>query len=111
MPLCEVVADLLELSDLLDGQLRMRLQAFREGWRAAELAHADDYHRGYVAAIADVKRFQQMTVKQLAPGGAAWLDSVKRNGGTEYGGAGKPRGQVGLVAAELARMMLNGRLA
>ena len=99
------------MSDLLDGQLRMRLQAFREGWRAAELAHADDYDRGYSDAIADVKRIQHATVKLLAPGGAAWLDSVKRHGGTDYGGAGKPRVPVDPVAIDLARRMLNGRVA
>ena len=31
-PLCEVIGGLLELSDLLDGQLRQRLAAYREGY-------------------------------------------------------------------------------
>lgn len=32
-PLAEVLSGLLEYSDLLDGQLRMRLAAFRDGYR------------------------------------------------------------------------------
>jgi hypothetical protein len=97
-------AALLEVSDLLDGQLRMRLAAYRDGYQAGELAHADDYGAGYVAAIADAKRVQHKMVLLLAPAGAAWLDAVKRHGGTEYGGAGRPRVPVDPAAIELATM-------
>lgn len=38
VPLGLVVADLLELSDLLDGQLRMRLAAYREGYQLGRQA-------------------------------------------------------------------------
>ena len=53
---------LLEVSDLLDDQLRERLQAFREGWRAAELAHADDYDLGYVAGLLRRKHLEHNAV-------------------------------------------------
>jgi len=101
-------AELLELSDERDQWHALVLGAYREGY-----VHGgqDQRTEGYVAAIADVKRIQHQTVKQLAPGGAAWLDAVKRNGGTEYGGARKPRVPVDPVAIEVADMMLRGRLS
>jgi hypothetical protein len=101
-------AELLELIDERDMWLALRHDAYREGYMAGA---QDQWAAGYVAAIADVKRTQHQTVKQLAPGGAAWLDTVKRNGGTEYGGAGKPRVPVDIVAIELAEMMMRGRVA
>jgi hypothetical protein len=101
------MSDLLDLSHERDEQIELRKRAFREGYMEGS---GEQWSAGYAAAIADVKRFQHITVTQLAPGGAAWLNSVKRNGATEYGGAGKPRVPVDLVTVELAEMMLRGKV-
>lgn len=55
----------LELSDERDLYLRMRLAAFREGWRAAELAHADDYSRGYADGLMRRKHAEHEAVEAL----------------------------------------------
>ena len=57
------IAALLELSDERDAHLQLRHQAFREGWRAAELAHADDYQRGLVDGALVRKRAQHEIVE------------------------------------------------
>lgn len=100
------LAGLLELSDERDQWHARILGAWQEGYvHGAQ----DQWTEGYVAAIADVKRAQHMTVRQLAPGGEAWLATVRRNGGTGYGGAGKPRVPVWIGAIELARQMRGGK--
>jgi hypothetical protein len=63
VPLAEAVAELLELSDLLDGQLRMRLAAFREGY---ELGGEAGYQAGYVDGILARKHAQHQLVEDLA---------------------------------------------
>ena len=108
MPCGEALGELLDRSDERDTALKLRHAAYREGYVNGA---RDQWAAGYVAAVADVKRAQHMTVKQLAPGGAAWLDSVKRNSGTEYGGTGKPRVPVDPRAIQLAEMMRAGRLS
>jgi len=55
----------LELSDERDLYLRMRLAAFREGWRAAEAAHADDYSRGYHDGVLRRKHAEHEAVEAL----------------------------------------------
>lgn len=55
VPLGECIS-LLDYSDELDKQLRLRLAAFREGYAAAEARHADDYDRGYVDGVLARKR-------------------------------------------------------
>ncbi len=101
-------ADLLELSDERDQWHARVLGAWREGYvRGAQ----DQWAEGYVAAIADVKRAQHQAVRLLTPGGEAWLDAVRRHGGTEYGGAGKPRVPVDPRALELARLTGKGKVA
>jgi len=103
----QALGELLDRSDERDRYETRIGRAFREGY-----VHGarDQWAAGYASAIADVKRIQHQTVKQLAPGGAAWLNTVKRNGGTEYGGAGKPRVPVDPGAVQVAEMMLGGRL-
>lgn len=49
---------LIEYSDELDKQLRLRLAAFREGYAAGESAHADDYERGFADGVLSLKRAQ-----------------------------------------------------
>jgi hypothetical protein len=46
------IARLLELSDERDQWQCLRLAAFRDGWQAAEYAHADDYARGHADGFA-----------------------------------------------------------
>jgi hypothetical protein len=100
--------ELLELSAERDRWERLREDAYREGYMCGA---QDQWAEGYAAAIADVKRIRHQAVKRLAPGGEAWLEAVKRHGGTEYGGAGKPRVPVDPRALELARLTGKGRAA
>lgn len=101
------MSDLLALSDERDVQLELRHRAYREGYVEGS---GEQWAAGYAAAIADVKRAQHQAVaavdlagKRMAPGGTAWLATVERNGGTEYGGAGQPRVPVDLAVIEAAR--------
>ena len=106
-------ADLLDRSDERDTALKLRHAAYREGYvHGAQ----DQWAAGYVSAIADVKRLQhehveavRLGVRRLAPGGEAWLASVERHNGTEYGGAGKPRVPVDPRDIEQARREAKGR--
>lgn len=72
---------LLEVSDLLDAELRLRLAAYREGWQAAEQAHADDYQRGLVDGALGRKRAQHELVEM------ARLDALRwgPGGGERFG--------------------------
>ena len=57
-----VTALILAASDHADLQLKLRLEAFREGWRACEQAQGDAYRRGvYDGAIAR-KRAEHLLV-------------------------------------------------
>ena len=62
---CSDLAALLEVSDLLDAELRLRLAAYREGWRAAEQAHAGDYSRGYADGLTRRKHAEHEAVEAL----------------------------------------------
>lgn len=66
------VADLLAWSDAMDTQLRLRLAAYREGWAAAELAHADDYERGFADGCMAVKRAHADAVRLVRDDAARW---------------------------------------
>ena len=55
VPLAECIS-LLDYSDELDRQLRLRLSAYRQGYAAAEAAHADDYDLGYADGVMARKR-------------------------------------------------------
>lgn len=105
-----MTADLLQLSNERDAQLALRHRAYREGFMDGG---RDQWHEGYVAAVADLKRTQaelvtvlgqaaELAARRRVPG-AAWLAAVERHGGTEYGGAGKPRVPVDPARIELAR--------
>lgn len=71
MPLAAAVAEVHEMSDLMDKQLALRLTAYREGWQAAELAHAADYDAGYVDGLLGLKHAQHDAVE------AAKLDALR----------------------------------
>ncbi len=108
-------AELLEVSRERDVQLSLRLAAYREGWSAGARQQWD---LGYVAAIESVKRMEQevtaavaLAGRRLDPGGEAWLAAVARNGGTEYGGRGRPRVPVDLALIEMATNTVKGRSA
>jgi hypothetical protein len=108
----QALAELLDRSAERDASLRARLAAWREGCARGA---GQRFEEGYVTAIADVKRAQhelvdrvRLEVRRLAPGGAAWLASVERHGGTEFGGIGHPRVPVGPADIERARRMLKG---
>jgi hypothetical protein len=55
----------LALSDERDRQLEYRQQAWRDGWRACGIAHADDYEQGYADGLARRKRREHETVAAL----------------------------------------------
>ncbi len=110
-----MTADLLSLSHERDVQLELRHRAYREGYMEGS---AEQWSAGYAAAVADMKAVQRDLVaavdragRRRAPGGAAWLASVQRHDGTEYGGAGKPRVPIPPAAIETARKMMTGRAA
>ncbi len=52
-----LIAALLDVIDH-ETELRIRCSWYGDGWRAAELAHADDYERGFVDGCMAVKRAQ-----------------------------------------------------
>ena len=62
-------ACLLTLSDLLDGHLRLRLAAYREGY---ETGHDAGYDQGYDDGIACRKRAQQDLVEALQVHARRW---------------------------------------
>jgi hypothetical protein len=104
------------LADMIDPAAEVEYR--RVLCREAALAERDRaWSQGYAAAIADVKAAEHGTVAAVRlaglrsrPGGAAWLAEVERHGGTEYGGAGKPRRPVPPEVIEQARRDL-GRTA
>ena len=111
-------AELLDRSRERDVQLGLRHRAYREGYMEGG---RDQWSAGYTAAVADLKRTQaelvtvlgqaaELAARRRVPG-AAWLAAVERHGGTEYGGAGKPRVPVDPARIELGRQMLKGRAA
>jgi hypothetical protein len=62
VPLGEVIGGVLELSDLMDGQLRLRLAAYREGYETGREA---GYDRGYEDGVLDRKRAQQDLLEEF----------------------------------------------
>jgi hypothetical protein len=61
----QALAELLERSDERDQWHRFAWAMWREGWQAAERAHADDYHRGYVDGAAARKHAQHAALEAL----------------------------------------------
>lgn len=86
----------LALSDERDQQDALRQQVEAEAFRRGQ---AEAESRGYARAIADVKRAQHQIVdavrlegeRNRPARGGIWEANVRAHGGTEYGGAGKPR--------------------
>jgi hypothetical protein len=58
----QAVADLIELY-LRDDPLEAWRRAYREGYQAAEAAHQDDYHRGYVDGLLRRKHIEHDAVE------------------------------------------------
>lgn len=63
------IISLLEHSDAMDAQLRLRLAAFREGYAAG---HQAGYDRGYDDGIMERKRTQQDMLDQLKVHARRW---------------------------------------
>lgn len=82
---CNASVPLLEVSDLLDGELRLRLAAFREGWQAAERAHADDYSAGFNDGLLRRKHIEHGAVEAARIELARWGP-----GGREHFGDPQP---------------------
>lgn len=108
-------AGLLELSAERDAHLQLRHAAYREGWMAGS---QDEWSRGYAEGVGAVKAAQhelvnavRLGVRRLVPSGDAWAAAVARHGGTEYGGAGRPRVPVSPAVVEVARGSRMGRAA
>jgi hypothetical protein len=97
---------LIALSDERDAWERLILAAWREGFLEGSRGQWDE---GYTAAMTEMKRAQhdmvtgvRLACRRLVPAGEAWLNSVVRNGATEYGGEGRPRVPADLAAIKLA---------
>jgi flagellar biosynthesis/type III secretory pathway protein FliH len=95
VPLRQAVAELLELSDLLDAGLRLRLDAYREGYAEGLKA---GYERGYAQAVADWKvtaagmtwlggpAYAELDRRRYPPDGRlSWI--IPRQGGAGQGAA------------------------
>jgi hypothetical protein len=95
VPLRLVVDGLLEYSDLLDAELRLRLAAYREG---CQRGHEDGYERGYAQAVADWKvtaagmtwlggpAYAELDRRRYPPDGRlSWI--IPRQGGAGQGAA------------------------
>jgi hypothetical protein len=80
----QVVADLIALSDERDLELRRRLEAWREGWRAAEAHLGEQYEAGYVDGLLARKRIQHAGVRQLQ------LETLRWDGPREDFGRPRP---------------------
>jgi hypothetical protein len=112
-------ADVAALVDALDplAEIRYRRALAQE---AALAQRERSWSEGYAAAIADVKAADHAIPAAIrrygrprpdpasSPAGAAWLAAVDRHGGTEYGGAGKPRVPVPPEAIARARREQGG---
>lgn len=77
---------------------------------AASAGQDRAWSKGYAQAIADVKavehdlvKVMRLALRRSAPGGAVWLETVERHGGTEYGGANHPRVPVPTLVITAAR--------
>ncbi len=64
--------DVLQVSDQMDTQLRLRLAAWSEGFAVGELAHADDYERGFLDGCMAVKRAQHDAVRLVSDDALRW---------------------------------------
>jgi hypothetical protein len=85
VPLVQCVTHLLEYSDAMDLQLRLRLDAYRKGWAAAEAAHADDYDRGYAQCAADTKAAQHAVYNHLKSAAELQRQRWGRRGREHFG--------------------------
>ncbi len=68
-PLHEVVDGLLDYSDLLDGLLRLRLAAYREGYETGRNA---GYAQGYADGVLDRKHAQRDLLQGLQVHARRW---------------------------------------
>lgn len=81
VPLREAIAELLELSGERDRYLARILAAWREGYAAGELAHADDYERGihdgivgYKKATRDIMEMARLQIRRYGPHSRQFTD-------------------------------------
>jgi hypothetical protein len=66
------VAYVLAGSDRADLELALRLEAWRDGWRACDTHQGDQYDAGFMAGILAFKAAQHGTIKALAHELARW---------------------------------------
>lgn len=85
VPLARAVDDLLERLHIADQQMQLRMEFYRMGYAAAERDHADDYGRGYAAAIADIKRTDRQLVNALDRAHARWSVRGQQRSRQTYG--------------------------
>jgi hypothetical protein len=65
-------------SDRADLELALRLEFWRDGWRACAQAHGDTWEAGFAAGILTFKAAQHGTVKALRHELARW-DGPRQN--------------------------------
>jgi hypothetical protein len=67
-----IQALILTASDRADLELTLRLEAWRDGWRACQQAQDNAYEHGYTDAQLDYKTIQHAAVRELALELARW---------------------------------------
>jgi hypothetical protein len=95
------LAAALDLSDERDQWERLVEQAFRDGYRAAEAAHADDYQRGLIDGALVRKRAQHELVEMARIDAAQWGPAGREHFGDPRPGD-YPGGAAGLARTRAA---------
>lgn len=94
-----------ELVDDLVGQERHVIAAYRWGYRDGyasgqvvgtlraerELTAVWDAQAAHVAGLRGIPAHAELANRRALPGGSAYYEALLRNGGTEFGGVGRPR--------------------
>ena len=107
-----VLRHVLALSDERDQWARLAAMAYRDGYRAAERDHADDYQRGLVDGVLGHKQSQHDVVRALT-GGTDRVDQWQEQQAKTWGPAGRahfgdprpgdyPGGAAGIARAKAA---------
>lgn len=71
-------AYILAEADHCEHETQARLEAWRDGWRACEIAHSGQYETGYTDAQADRKALEHGAVRDLQQHLITW-DGLREN--------------------------------
>ena len=85
-----VQALILTVSDRADIELKLRLEAWRDGWRACQQAQQNTYEQGYTDAQLDLKSIQHGIIRDLQLELRRW-DGLREHFGDPRPGDIQPR--------------------